>query len=896
MKILRRLWFFLTRSRRIEDLDEEMRLHLEMRAAANRGHGLAPDEATREARRRFGNALKLREEARDMWGFVALERVGRDVRYGLRLLRRSPSFATVAILSLALGIGANSAIYSIINSLFLRTLPVREPQRLVDVSCGPDCGSWTNPLWEAFRNRPELFDGAFAWSNTRFDLSQGGATDYVPGLWASGRFFEVLGVPAILGRTLTPADDARGGGPDGAVVVISYSLWQRRFGGSSGAIGQVLTIQRVPYTIVGVSPPDFFGPQVGSTFDVVVPIGTEPLQEGKQSKLDARRSYWLHVMARLKPQQSLQAGIAALGVVQPQIREATRPPDEALTSGYLVDSFTLVPAGTGTSSLRSNYQQPLYLLMGIVSLVLLIACANVANLLLARGTARRHEFSVRLALGASRGRLAQQLLVESLALSGTAAALGLVVAVWGSRLLVAQLSTQAHLVFLDLTLDWRVLTFTTAVTIGTALIFGLAPVLRATRTAPQESMKSHGRTIAGESRAGFAGALVVAQVCLSLVLVVGAGLFVRTLASLAALNLGFDRDPILTVGVSLQGMTSDDEARRALFPRVLDAARAVPGVASAALSLIVPVSGDAWHTEIQNPPGLSLPGRQRNAYINAVSPGWFQTYGTPIVAGRDISDRDRQGAPPVALINETAARRFFPAANPIGQTIRQTGDNPTAAPREIVGVVKDAAYGAHGSLREAIPSTLYLALAQAPTAEPATNLSVRAAGGPPMLLARGIASALGTVNPNLALTFQPLANQIQGSYVRERLLAMLAGFFGSVALLLAGLGLYGVISYAVIRRRTEIGVRLALGSSPTGIVQLVFRRVAVLVLAGIVAGGALSWWLASFIAALLFNVPARDPVTLVGAIAVLVGIGFLAGGLPAWRASRIDPSVALREG
>jgi predicted permease len=812
-----------------------------------------------------------------------------------RALRATPVVTAAAVLSLALGIGANTAIFSIINSLLVRTLPVREPQRLVQVFCGPDRGSWTNPLWEQVRNRPDLFDGAFAWTSTRFNLSQGGQTDFVPGIWASGRFFDVLGVPAILGRTFTPAEDARGGRPDGAIAVISYGLWQRRFAGSTGVIGKVLTIQRVPYTIVGVTPPDFFGPQVGSTFDVVLPIGTEPLQRGKESYLDRRGTWWLRVMARLKPQQSLDAGIAALRHVQPQIREATLPPDwraEELKS-YMTDPFTLVPAGTGTSSLRTNYRQPLYLLMGIVALVLLIACANVANLLLARAAARRHEFSVRLALGASGWRISKQLLVESLALSGAGAALGIVLALWGSRLLVRQLSTQANVVFLDLSLDWRVLAFTTAVAMATALIFGLAPAMQATRIQPMESIKEQGRTIAAESRVGFGSALVVAQISLSLVLVVGAGLFMRTFSSLAALNLGFDRDPILTVGVSLQTITSDDEARRALYQRVLDATRAEPGVASASLSAIVPVSGSMWNTTIQNPPGLSLTGRQREMYVNHVSPDWFRTYGTPIVAGRDITDRDTHDGPPVTLINETAARRFFSGANPIGQTIRQVGDKPTSPPIEIVGVVKDAAYS---GLREMIPATMYRPFVQESAAEPATNLSVRTAARSPALLTRGIASALGSVNPNLALTFRPLADQIKASYIRERMLTMVSGFFGGVALLLAGIGLYGVMSYAVTRRRLEIGIRLALGASPNSIIRLVLRRVVVLVLAGVIVGGTLSLWLGKFIGALLFNLQPRDPATLAGAIAVLAGIGLLASAVPAWRASRIDPTKVLREG
>ena len=514
-----------------------------------------------------------------------------DLRDAFRALKATPVVTLVAILSLALGIGANTAIFSILDSLMLRTLPVKEPQRLVLLGEGDAARtSWTNPIWEQVRERQRLFDGAFVWWSTRFNLAQGGPTELVDGLWASGGLFDVLGVPAILGRTFTEADDRRGGGPDGPVAVISYNFWQRRFGGAADAIGRSLTVERVPFTIVGVAPPDFFGVDVGRTFDVAIPIGTEPLIRGKESSLDGRSYWWLNVMIRLKAGQSLEAANSAIRGVQPQIREATMPQDwrPQDKDGYLKEGFSLIPAATGGSGLRQRYRLPLTTIMVVVGLVLLIACANIANLLLARATARRHELSVRVALGASRMRIARQLLSESLLLSGMGAAIGLLFAQWGSRLLVRQLSTSTNTVFLDLSLDWRVLGFTAGVAIATAVLFGMAPALRGTRVQPNDALKSQGRGVVGDGRLGLGNVLVVLQVALSLVLIVAAGLFVRTFSSLASLNPGFDRRPILVASLNAQRAQLEPNAAAGAVP-----ARAGSGRRRPRCRQRRPVGGDA---------------------------------------------------------------------------------------------------------------------------------------------------------------------------------------------------------------------------------------------------------------------------------------------------------------
>jgi putative ABC transport system permease protein len=823
-----------------------------------------------------------------------------DVRDAVRSLRSTPIVSIVAILSLALGIGANTAIFSILDSLLLRTLPVTAPEQLVIVS--DDRGrprSLTNPIWEQMRSHEGLFGGAFAAASSRFNLAQGGPTELVDGIWASGRMFEVLGVPAILGRTFTTADDRRGGGPNGPVAVISYAFWQRRFGGAGDVIGRSLVVERVPFTIIGVTPPQFFGVDVGRSFDVAIPIGTEPLIRGRETVLDRRSTWWLNAILRLKPGQSLEAAHAALRGVNPQIREATMPLDwrPQDKESYLSAGFNLFPAATGRSGLRGIYRQPLTIIMVVVGLVLLIACANIANLLLARATARRHELSIRVALGASRWRIARQLLTESLVLSGVGAALGLAFARWGSGLLVRQLSSSTNTVFLSLAMDWRVLAFTAAVAVTTAVLFGMAPALRGTRVQPNDALKAQGRGVVGDGRFGLGSALVVVQVALSLMLVVGAGLFMRTFSSLAQLDLGFDRHPVLVASLKAQRAQLEPEQRPELFRRALEAARSVPGVSTAALSWVTPVSGATWNDRVEFPdggPGADLPERERLAYMNLLSADWFRTYGTPLVAGRDFSNDDSGDAPQVAIVNEAFAKKYIGSRNPVGTRVRQPGYGvrPTID-REIVGYVRDAVYT---SLREPVPPTKYIPYAQRADAPSDMSVSVRAANGSPVLLTKPLAAALSAVHPDLAITFRPLAEQVNAALIQERIVAWLSGFFGALALLLAGLGLYGVTSFAVSRRRTEIGIRMALGADPGGVVVMVLRRVALLVGLGTIAGVAMSLWASRFVTTLLYGLEPRDPLTLVAAVVVLAAIGAAAGWLPARRAARIDPARVLHEG
>jgi putative ABC transport system permease protein len=659
-------------------------------------------------------------------------------------------------------------------------------------------------------------------------------------------------------------------------------------------IGRSLTLDRVSFTIVGVTPPGFYGPEPGWAHDVIVPIGTEPLLRGGDSALDRRSTWWLEVMVRLKAAQDFASATRALRGVQPQIREATMPPDEAarFMAEYLREPFTLVPAGTGTSYLRLRYERPLVTIMIVVGLVLLIACANIANLLLARAAARQHEFGVRLALGASQWRLARLLLTESLLISGTGALCGLLFAQWAAPLLMTQLSTPRMRVFVDLSLDWRVLGFTTAAGIATTLLFGLVPAARAARVQPSQALNLQSRGIVGATAARAGSALVIVQVALSLMLVVAGGLFLRTFDGLAHVNLGFDRDPVLVVNITAPQDTVPPENRIAEYERVRQAAERVPGVANAALSVVTPVSNSTWQFGVEVSGAMPRSQREKAVFANFIGPGWFAAYGTRLVAGRDFSPRDGRGAARVAIVNQAFAKHFLNAASPLGHTVRHMSERPGhEKPMEIIGVAADAVYR---SLRDPAPPTLYLPFAQIDEPPSGVRLSVRSAGRNPALLVREVTNAVARVDSHFALTFYPLKAYVDGALVQERMVAMLSGFFGGLALLLAGLGLYGVTAHMVGRRRAEIGIRMALGSTPGSVVRRVLARVAVLVAAGVVLGAVASAWAVRFVSTLLFDVEARDPWTFAGSALLLIAVACAAAWLPARRAARIDPATVLR--
>ena len=820
-----------------------------------------------------------------------------DFRDAWRALRATPLVSFVAILSLALGIGANAAMFSLVDALVLRGLPVRHADRLAmlfdDVS---KASFWSQPIWESIKRRPHLSDGAFAFSGFRVNLADGGEVDPADGLYASGRMFEVMGVDAVLGRTLNERDDVVGGGPDGQVAVLSYGFWQRRFAGSPDIIGRRINLDRAQFTIVGVTAPRFFGPEVGRSFDVAVPLNSEPWIRKGRSNFGSGSS-WLQMVFRLAPGQTPAQATVAWRQVQPQIREETLPtgrrPDEL--TRYLANQLTIRPGST-VQGIRDQYEKPLFALMGVVGLTLLIACGNIANLLLARATARRHEFSVRSALGASAGRLGRQLLVESALLSATGAALGVVVAIAGSRFLVSQLSMTTNRVFnsvfIDVGIDWRMLAFTATIGIATALLFGVAPALRSARVAPIDAMKEQGRGTSS-ARGGFAGSLVMVQVAMSLILLIGAGLFVRTFAALSNRDLGLDRGGIVVVDINSERAGTDSAARVALYERLVQSVRVMPEVSGAALSSITPVSGSNSTRRMLRVDRPPLPEADRRVWVNVISPGGFSTMGTRIVSGRDFDERDRAGAPRAVIVNETYVRKHFGTESPLGQLIvEEAASFADPTPLEIVGVIEDAVYR---SVREPVPPTMYWPVAQQARPPVMMSLMVRVRTAALGAVSRDVIRTVGTVNSSITTSARPFSEVVDAALSRERLVAKLSGFFGALALILAALGLYGVTSYSVNRRHTELGIRMALGTTPSAVVRLVLSRVAILVAGGLLIGTIVSWWATQFTGAMLYNLAARDVPTILGAILTLATVAAISAWLPARRASRIDPASVMRD-
>ena len=820
-----------------------------------------------------------------------------DTRDAFRALAATPIVTIVSVASLALGIGANTALFSILNGLVIKQLPVREPGQLVVI----DRTSWPNPVWEQIRERQhDLFESAAAWQILKFNLADSGPADPVSGAYVSGGLFQMLGVDAIAGRTVTPADDVRGGGLDGLVAVISARFWQSRFGGAHDVLGRQLALNRVRFTIVGVLPAGFLGPEVGQAVDVFVPLASEGTIRGRESALDGRNSWWLQLAARLKPAQSIAQATAALNAARPAIRDAVMPLDASAADreNYLRDPIELFPAASGVSppdmygigGFRGRFERPLMIILAVVGGVLLIACANIANLMLARATARRHEMSVRLALGASRLRLGGQMFVESLILAVTGGLAGLAVAKVGAPLLIRQLGSDIAVVTLDLGIDWRVLGFTAAASLAATFLFGLAPAFGLGRVEPNDALKDQSRSVAGETRFGLRNALVVLQVALSFALVAGAGLFVRTFASLTTAPLGFDAQNLLIVRVDAAPERVTPEIKVAFVQRVTEAVTAAPGILRASPSRITPMSDGNTTFGVQLSGTPAQPPDRRRVYVNYVAPGWFETYGMRVIAGRDFAMSDKVGAESVVVVNQAFVRHFANGQNVIGQRVMSI--TPGDLNSVIVGVVNDSIYR---RVRLGVVPTMYQPMYQASYPRSAFSVTAKLrSGSPRALVERNIAEAIGRAAPDLSFTLRDYSDQLRDSVTQERLVAMMSAFFGALAMLLAALGVYGVTAYSVGRRRAEIAIRMALGASARGVVRLVLGRVAALVAIGAAIGMTLSLWAAKFVGALLFGVEARDPVTLIATAAVLVAVGLIAGWLPARRVSHLDPTSALR--
>ena len=829
-----------------------------------------------------------------------MQNLWQDLRYGVRTLIKNPGFTAVAVLSLALGIGANTAIFQLLDAVRLRSLPVRAPQELAEVriqdmtgargSFSTNFNAVTNPVWEQIRDRQQSFSSIAAWGPTSFNLAQGGEARIAKSLWVSGEFFNMLGVSPVLGRVFNAADDTRGCSSPG--VVISHPFWQREYGGDANVIGRKITLAHHPFEIIGVTPRSFFGLEVGQSFDLAVPICSEAIVNGKNSRLDSGTTWWLMVTGRLKPGYSVARASNELQGMSASLFQDTLAPNYPPISvkNYLNFKLEALPGAAGYSGLRENYERPLWILLAIGGLVLLIACANLANLLLARSTAREREMAVRQALGASRARLVRQLLSESLLLAVVGAALGALLAQALSKFLVAFISTTGDRVFLDLSLDWRVLAFAALIAALTCALFGLTPALRATRIEPGAAMKSTGRGLtSGGGRFSLRRALVVVQVALSLVLVASALLFSRSLNKLLSVDAGFKQEGILVTGAGYRQLNIAPENRVAFKRNLVERLRAIPGVESAAETNIVPLAGSAWGNDVWADGSDS--SSKMNSLLSWVGPDYFKTLRTPVIAGREFNEHDAANSTKVAIVNETFANKLFPGANPLGRRfwIEATPNDPETA-YEIVGLVKNTKYG---DLREDFEPIGFLSIAQEPRPGLGGQFLVRS-NLPQGEVTNGVRRTLGEVNPAITIQFLGFKTMIEENLLRDRLMATLSGFFGVLALLLASIGLYGILSYGVASRTKEIGIRMALGAQSHKVLSLVMREALVLVLIGVVVGVPVVFATTRFASTLLFGLTPTDPVSLGLAGFLMFAVAFLAGYLPARRATKVDPLVALR--
>jgi predicted permease len=825
-----------------------------------------------------------------------MEKLLQDVRYAVRVLAKSPGLATVALLSLALGIGANTAIFTIVDAVVLKLLPVAAPEQLVLVgSAGRrnPTSSFSHPTYKDLQDGNKVFSGLLAHAPVALSMSTEGQTERVIGEIVSGSYFSVLGVNAILGRTFTEQDDhAPGSHP---VAVMSYGLWRRRFGLDPGLIGRTIQLNAHSFTVIGIAPANFSSTEIGFSPDVRIPLAMQAQLTPGWDALNRRDRVWLGILARLKPDVGIHEAQAAADVLYQQILQAesqSYPPDltgQMRREGFFERRLVLSEGSRGLSRLRNQLRHPLLVMMAAVGMVLLIACANLATLLLARAAGRQKEIAVRLALGASRSRLVRQLLTESLLLSLIGGGLGLLLSLWASQFLSRFLPQAPMPIRLDLHPDARMVGFTLVVSTLTAVLFGLAPALQATRPDLTPVLKEESGALGRRAhRLALGKILVVAQVALSILLLVGAGLFVRTLWKLKALDPGFTRDRIvlLSLDPSLNGY-GENETRQ-FYQRLVERLESLPGIRSASLARVSPLTGGGMRRTTSIKGYQPVANEDMNMNLNFVGPRYFETMGIPLLQGREFSPRDSQAAPRVAVINETMARRFWPNESPLGKRIGFGAPSPLDV--EVIAVARD---GKYRTLRDQGLSTVYLSYLQEPRAFE-MSLHLRITGNPDGMVA-SVRHAVAELDKNLPIfNVRTLAEQVEASLVPERMLSVLSSFFGLLALLLAGIGLYGVMAYRVARRTREIGIRMALGAKRGSVLTLVLRESLLLVLIGLALGLGAALWATRVISSMLYDISATDPVTLLSVSLMMTAVAILASFLPALRATQVDPVTALR--
>ncbi len=880
------------------ELREELAAHLQMAAADRIARGESPEEAAAAARRELGNLSQIQEATRDVWGRRWIEQLVQDVRYATRTCRRNPGFALVAILSLTLGIGANTALFEVVSAIKLRVLPVTDPDRLVEIAPTSMNGvrgnqhTWhasvTQPIWREIQARQQAFSGVFAWSRTSFNLAQGGEVRFIDGMLVTGDFFSTLGLRPTIGRLLAAEDDRTGCTPR---AVLGYDFWRRTYASEVAAVGRTIVLGSRPVEIVGVAPAGFYGLEVGRTFDVALPLCAEPLfsDDGK-GLVDAGTTWWHSVFGRLLPGWTMDRAAAHLGAISPEIFQTSLPsyyPPVSVQS-YLNMKLSANPGGAGLSELREKYETPLWLLLAIAALVLVIACANLANLLLARASAREREIAIRLGLGASRGRVIRQLLTESLLLVTIGGVLAMFLADTLGQWLVVALETSADRITLPLRVDWMVAAFGAALALATCLLFGLAPAIRGTRLGAREVMHvgPRGGTSSRESL-GLRRALVVVQVALSLALLFASLLFAGTLRNVLHVNPGFKPEGLLVANVDLSPLKASTARTPIVREQIIERVRSVPGVESAAPVAVVPISGTSGSNEVWPE------GRRSGAFdsrINEAGRGFFATLGVPFLAGRDFDSRDTPQSIAVAIVNERFAARLGGNIAAVGQRfVREATPRRPEKTFEIVGVVANSNYL---TLREAPSPVAFYADSQDPSrtdAQLMIRLTIPAAAA-----TSAITAALSDLDPRLEVRYAVLGTMIHDTLVQERLLAELSSGFGLLAAVLTTVGLYGLVAYSVSRRTGEIGLRMALGATHRTILGLVLRETGLLLVTGLVLGVVLALAGGRAAATLLYGVKPHDPVTLGLSVALLGLIAVAASVIPARRATLIDPGIALR--
>jgi predicted permease len=850
----------------------------------------------------------------EMRGWV--EMVGRDFKYALRTLRRSRGFAAVAALTLALGIGANTAIFTLLDQVLLRLLPVKNPQQLVLLTMrGRHYGNnWggnaiSYPMYRDFQDHNEVFSGMFCRFPQPVSMTYGGQAERTLGELVSGTYFSVLGIGTVLGRAIGPEDDRV---PDGhPVVVLGYDYWKQRFGGDPQIVGKTLLVNNYPMAVIGVAQPGFDGVELGSSTKIFIPVMMEKeIIIGPMKMLTDRRSRWVNAFGRLKPGVSEEKAKASLqpfmhSMLEQEVKEAAFRNASPYDRGeFLKCWIDVLPGSQGRASLRRELRTPLWVLMATTGMVLLIACANIANLLLARATGRQKEIAVRLAMGATRGRIVTQLMIETLSLSTIGALLGLALAFWGDKALMAvYLPSEPGSLNISTTPDLRILLFTLAVTVATGLVFGLAPALQSTRPDVGRTLKDQAGAVVGGGHGRLRNALVVTQVALSLLLLIGAGLFLRSLKNLSSLGPGFSAERLVEFNIdpSLNGYTP--EKLNSFYPQLTDSLNAIPGVKSVAVASMRIMEDNEWDSGL-TAEGYSptRPDDHPQAFMNQIGPGYFATLGVPIVAGRDFRLTDNRmikranatddfdTTPTMVMINEKFAQKFFAGRNPVGMHLGFGTDPGTHTEMEIIGVVKDIKYM---NLREEIPIQAYIPYMNSPYLGGMT-IYVRTAGEPSQLMT-SIRAKVRELDGNLPIyAMRTMDEQISNSLSRERMIASLSTVFGFVATVLAIIGLYGVMSYSVAQRTREIGIRMALGAEQTNVIGMVMREVFTLIAIGVAVGVPAALVLTRVVKSQLYGLEAHDPWTLGLATGLLTVVACAAGYIPALRASHVDPMRALR--